>query len=169
MPETWNPVPFPSPIDIDTNTELGKTYAKCSSQTCVDAQTSLQDAKYQAVESCTIVGQRTGTRNAWAITDATLVAAAAACLTIALTASALAVIPFFGWLVVSAAWVAFAIAAAASAIASAALIAAQLNLDQANRDFVKAQLDFKGASDAVMQNCPSQCWGDLTMPTCPAD
>ena len=166
MPETWNPVPFPSPIDIDTNTELGKTYAKCNSQTCTDSQISLQDAKYKAVASCTVVGQREGTRNAWAITAATLATAAAACLTIAVTASATAVIPFFGWLVVSAAWIAFGIAALASSIASGTLIGAQLELDQANRDFVQAQLDFKASADAVMHDCPSQCWGDLTMPTC---
>src|SRR5262249_19684416 len=129
-------------------------------------QAKLVEDRDDIVQKCTIVGQKKDQRNVAAAFAASAAAAAAALLTVALTTNTALLIPFFGWAVWIAAWAAFAIALAISLAASGSLIALVVQLNQANSDLADAQSTFRNDSKDVMKKCPSECWGDLTMPTC---
>lgn len=166
MPGPWNTVPFPSPTDIKDGTIGAQVFTECSSEKCVTAQRNLILGSDSISRKCTLVKQKEANRNVAAGVAAGAAAVAAAALTVAVTASATAVIPFFGWLVTTTAWAAFGIAALVSAIATGALVAAQSQVDDAYRQLTNAQDNFANISNDVMTNCPPQCWGDLTMPSC---
>lgn len=153
MPETgfgeiFNRLPDDRQIEIA---------AKCDSQACRNARDSVITSRNSAAIACSEVKRLEGERNVYAAIASGLGAAATAL-----------------WIAAAAApWpVNLVLAIIASALTIAAIvfrslmIERQVKLDQAKTVLANAQRMFTDAVAAVMRDCDSFCYPDMTIETC---
>jgi hypothetical protein len=135
----------------------------CSSQACVDALAAVAAARGIITFKCGQVASARSWMNTLAAIAATLFGIAAAALG---AAAAVSTIPVIGQgLAVIILWVALSFFATAILFGILAGIAA-LRLLVLEGELNGARADFANATATVTGVCPSNCWGDLTPPSC---
>lgn len=130
---------------------------KCISQACIGAKNSVAASRNNVITACSSVARFNSDRNFFATLAGALWAAAAA------AAVGAAVTPWPFNLVL---WILAAVLAVSAAIATGFTIDAENKLAGANATLAAAQQAFQDAVAAVIRECDSFCYGDLTVPSC---
>lgn len=139
----------------ETRTQIA---LKCISQACTGAKNSIIASRNNVITACSAVARFNSDRNFFATLAGALWAAAAA------AAVGAAVTPWPFNLVL---WILAGLLAIAAAIATGFTVDAENKLAGANATLATAQQTFQDAVAAVIRDCDTFCYGDLTVPTCP--
>jgi hypothetical protein len=137
--------------------------ATCDSLECVQAQIRLQEAKNLILSLCDQIEQL---RASAASFDALFKQFMNITTTMMILAAAVAAIPVLG-LLWAAAFLILALLAVTTAVyfaSKSAVINGQIR--DLEKELVDARNAFTSAAAEVMANCPQECWGDLSQPTC---
>ena len=143
----------------DLNPEERRGIAlKCISQACINAKNSVIASRNDVIAACSAVTQFNNNRTFFSTLAGGFWAAFAA------AAVAAAVTPWPFNLVL---WIIAGLLAIGAAIATGYAVDAENKYAGAQAAFSAAEQILKDAVAAVMRDCDSACYQDLSLPTCP--
>jgi ABC-type multidrug transport system fused ATPase/permease subunit len=136
---------------------------ECNSEECLTARANLATARNEIIRLCEIIASLRAKLASATAMAAIYGAMAAAMMALAL---ALAAIPVVGWLVAAAVAVIGVVFLGLQAIYLVSIASLTRQINDTESELEAARKSFQLAVSEVMKNCPSECWGDLVMPTC---
>ncbi|MEM1240360.1 MAG: hypothetical protein AAGI45_11015 [Cyanobacteria bacterium P01_H01_bin.26] len=135
----------------------------CTSEECIAARRRVQSIRNELIRICEILKVLFQSRDSTSVLVGVFGGIAAAT---AAAAAAAATIPVIGQLAALVILIFAGIFFILSAFFTARLEAINNQIQQVESEFDATVKNFQDAVSSVIENCPDECWGDLSLPSC---